>query len=291
MPDITLSFPEQPSAQGPAVAHDFTERLETISGESSATHAIILVGGIHDNFKYFDAWVPAMSSADNLVLGFDHDHQAMTMQEAALTLAEAVRALKDQGITDVTIVAHSMGGLVSKGAIDELSRTGDAEKFDSIDLHALGAPWGGFAMADLARYLPGSEAISQAIGYPMGPEMGPGSEYLKNLSQPMPSNGELHLYRGDIDTVSTPEADNTKARYASTESNATSVTILAGFEHNDYNTAPPELLGSSRGETVPGFETQGGMAVASAAQATAGAQDRQRDPETTIADASAGMGM
>lgn len=241
-------------------AHVFSEKLEPLSGEASATHAVILVGGIHSNHDYFEKWVPALSGADTVVLGFDHNHRAMTMKEAAASLADSIGELKGRGITDITIVAHSMGGLVAKGAVDEMSRTGAADSFNTLDLHALGTPWGGFAIADLARYTPGSESISNAIGFPMGPEIGPGSDYMQSLAKPMPQNGEFHVYKGDVDTVSTPEMDSTKARYDSIERNATSATELVGFKHNDYSKAPPELLDSTIGKPVPGYDTQIAMA-------------------------------
>lgn len=269
-------------------AHVFSEKLERLSGDSSATHAVILVGGIHSNHDYFKEWVPALSSKDNAVLGFDHDHQAMSMKEAASSLANSIKELKAQGITDVTIVAHSMGGLVSKGAVDELSRTGAAAEFKSIDLHAMGTPWGGFAVGDLARYTPGSEFISKAVGFPMGPEIGPGSDYMKSLAQPMPANGELHIYKGDIDKVATPAMDSTRERYASIEKNAMSATDMEGFGHNDYKKAPPEVLEVSRDAPVPGFDTR---AAEPAPKAEAQTQAKETSERVASADAGAAMSM
>jgi len=261
--------------------HVFTEKLERLSGDSSATHAVILVGGIHSNHDYFQSWVPALSSKENVVLGFDHDHQAMPMREAAASLAGAIKELKEQGVTDITIVAHSMGGLVAKGAVDELSRSGAAGEFNSVDLHALGTPWGGFAVGDLARYTPGSEFISKAVGFPMGPEIGPGSDYMKSLAQPMPANGEFHIYKGDIDNVATPAMDSTKDRYASIERNAASATDMVGFGHNDYKKAPAEVLEVSRDSPVPGFDTRD-----AAPKMEAKAQEQDKAERVAAAEAS-----
>lgn len=287
---MSASTPETPKATPQAnhseakPAHVFSEKLERLSGDEHATHAVILVGGIKSNHDYFESWVPALSDKSNVVLGFDHDHQAMSMKEAAVSLAESIKALKEQGITDVTIVAHSMGGLVSKGAVDELSRSGAAEGFNSVDLHALGTPWGGFAVGDLARYTPGSEFISKAVGFPMGPEIGPGSDYMKDLAQPMPPNGELHIYKGDRDTVATPEMDSTKERYASIEKNAVSATELEGFGHNDYKKAPPEVLEVSRDAAVPGFETR--AEVGSAPKPEVQAQAKENSERVASAESS-----
>jgi hypothetical protein len=258
MPDFYQppSRPATPPVETSASFPKSSGRMELLSGDSQATHAVVLVGGIHGSYHYLDSWVPALSSSDNLVVGWDHNHQTSTMKEGAHTLAEALNNLKASGITDVTVVAYSMGGLVAKGAIDELSRTGEAEGFQSLDLHALGTPWGGFAAADIIRYLPGTELISNAIGYPMGMEMGPGSDYMSSLTREMPSNGEMHLYTSSADSVATPEVDSTKARYASIEANATSATEIADFKHGDYNKASADLLEASRGGAVPGFDTE-----------------------------------
>lgn len=117
-------------------------------------HAVILVGGIHETSHYFDSWVAALASPDTVVMGWDHDHWAMSMRASAGLLAGRVSDLSAQGITDVTIVAHSMGGLVAKGAIDELSRTGEAKNFVRIEIQAFGTPWGGYTLADLVPVLP-----------------------------------------------------------------------------------------------------------------------------------------
>ena len=239
-------------AAGPALVTN--SQLQLLSGDVSSTHAVILVAGIHDDHSYFADWVGPLSSSDNRVMGWTADHRAQTMQESALALAQSLAELKENGVTDITILAHSMGGLVAKGAVDELSRNGDAAGFNTVDLHAMGTPWGGFAMADIVRYLPGSDAISHAIGYPMGPEMGPTSPYLSSLAQPMPTNGELHIYRGTADDVATPEATRTKERYDSIEGLATSVTELQDYGHSDYAKMPLELLSPYLERPLPGIE-------------------------------------
>lgn len=222
--------------------------------ELQITHAVILVGGIHETSHYFDGWVPALAAPDTVVLGWDHDHQTTSMKESARLLARRISELSAQGITDVTIVAHSMGGLVAKGAIDELSRRGEAERFAHLEIRAFGTPWGGYAFADMVPFLPGSETISTAIGYPMGPDIGPHSDYMKNLAQPMPANGELHIYLGTADNIARPEGARTKERYKSIEARAVSVMDIEGFNHVAYRTVPADLLNVPGNDAASEYE-------------------------------------
>lgn len=230
------------------------DKLELISGDASATHAIIFVGGIHsDNYHFFDKWAPSLDTPGTTVMGWVHDHQSATMTDSAKSLADAVGNLKDFGITHVTIIAHSMGGLVAKGAIDELSRNGEAAGFDQVDLHAFGTPWGGFAMAELTK-LPGAGLVSEAIGYPMGPEMRPSSDYIESLARPMPGSGQLHLYVGTADKTALPGSNLTEEPYKAIEAIAASVVEIYGYGHDSYNEASANILTSYTGEIAPGFE-------------------------------------
>ena len=229
--------------------------LQVQSTGEHPTHAVILVGGIHESYHYWDSWADKMSGPNTVVLGFDHDHTKDTMPNSAHVLASRIEELKAQGIQDITIVAHSMGGLVSKGALDEIVRDGHASDFQHIELQAFGTPWGGFAMAESAHIIPGAAAISRAIGFPMGPDIGPGSDFMKSLSQPWPSNMDLHLYQGSADHVARPEASSTEARYDAIEANAKSVTVIEGFKHTDYREAGPELMNASRQAPVQGFDS------------------------------------
>lgn len=213
-----------------------TEKMETLYAGTSATHAFILIGGIYDSYHYFDAWVDALESPNNLVVGWSHDHQGMSMVDAAKELSTQIAELHQQGVTDITLIAHSMGGLVAKGAVDELANAGLATEFRHIDLLTFGTPWGGFALADLAIYSPGSATISKLIRYPMGPDIGPSSAYMQSLSQPMPSNGALRIYVGSKDDTARPAAASTKARWQAIVAVANSVSELPGLGHDDYNT-------------------------------------------------------
>lgn len=225
------------SASSPSMELPGTGQLRAIAGNSRATHAVILIGGIHDTYRYFEGWENALASRDNLVLGWDHDHRSMPMAQSAVLLARDIDSLGTAGITNVTLVAHSIGGLVAKGAIDALSRSGEAHAFNHINLHALGTPWAGFRVMRFALSVPGSRFLSTLAGYPMAFELSPDSDFLASVRTPMPANGKLHLYHGDGDNVALPAGTRMKSAYALLEAQAATITTIEGFRHNDYKYA------------------------------------------------------
>jgi pimeloyl-ACP methyl ester carboxylesterase len=208
--------------------------------QSAIRRAVILVGGIYESSHYFDNWVPELSAPDTITLGWDHDHRSMSMMQSSRLLAKRIEELNDKGIVDVTILAHSMGGLVAKGAIDELSRMGKAGSFHHIRIDTFGTPWGGYTLAELASILPLSRYLSKAIGYPMGPDIGPNSDYMKDLAQPLPANAELNIYIGTADHTALPDGKAARIRYNSIEELATVVLNINDCDHVAYNqkTAP-----------------------------------------------------
>jgi pimeloyl-ACP methyl ester carboxylesterase len=236
-------------------ARERDDSLTVLSSGEHPTHAVILVGGIYDDYQYWDSWKDKLAGPDTVVMGYDHDARTESMPKSAHNLASDIAELKERGVTDVTVVAHSLGSLISKGALDELAQSGAAANFYHLDLQAFGAPVGGFVAGDFADAMPGGRLLSNLIDRPMGPDIGPHSEFMKGLAQPWPSNMAMHLYVGSNDTVVRPEAASTKAQYNAVEANATTVTIIEGAGHVDYNALGPEIMNASRGEPVQGFQT------------------------------------
>lgn len=214
-----------------------TGRLQVIKGSMQPRHAVLLVGGINDTYRYFDNWVATLAGTDGIVLGWNHEHRSMKMAASAAMLAQDLDRLRLIGMPEVTIVAHSIGGLIAKGAIDELSRNGKAHAFTRLDLHAFGSPWGGFAILKFTLKIPGSAVVSRLLGYPMAYELKPGSSYLASLSRPMPENGAMHLYVGNADNIALPGRSVTRRHYASVEAHAATITLIEGATHDDYNQA------------------------------------------------------
>lgn len=218
------------ASQSPA-----TETLKLLSASNDGpTRAVIVFGGIYETYHYWDSWLPLLAAPQTNIYGFDHDHTSTDMRTAARLLAGEIAQLADIGIVDVTVIAHSMGGLVAKAALDELVENDNAVKFVRVELRAFGTPWGGFLFAEPAHFLPGSALVSRVIGLPMGPDIGPQSAFMESLDNPLPPNMHLNLYVGSKDGMASPGMYLTRRRYEAIENIAESVTVLEGLGHKDY---------------------------------------------------------
>lgn len=232
-------------------------KLAHISGDLTATKATIVVGGIHDTYNHFKDWGRDLGAPDTLLVGFDHDHQSSSMTEAGRDLAQVIRALKAQGFEELTVVAHSMGGLVSKAALDELVTSGEAQEFKSIDFHALGTPWGGFALAGI----PGSSFFGPMLGYPMAGEMAPGSDFMEGLSKvDWPEHMTFSVYQGTADNISQPSVLATHERYDEIVDKANEFVVLENYGHSDYIEAGAQVLTRSMGLGEQAFASAGSSA-------------------------------
>ena len=87
------------------------------------------------------------------------------------------------GFEHIAVVAHSMGGLVSRAMLNRLVAAGEGEK---LTLYVtLSTPWGGFASAE-------SGVQDSPVVMPMWRSMAPDSEFLRDLfAHPLPCRYHL----------------------------------------------------------------------------------------------------
>jgi pimeloyl-ACP methyl ester carboxylesterase len=238
--------------------NDPLRHIEVVSYSENAHKAVILVSGIHEKGDYFEKWEGKLSQPDNAVLGYTRNHQTGSMTESAHELAGAIKELKAYGITDVHVISHSMGGLVAKAALNELAATGESKNFNRIEFDAFGAPWGGFAVVD---YLPAVKTVSKMIDFPMAAEMSPHSAFMQSLAADWPSNMQFNVYHGTADTISGPEVEATKERFAATVNKADSMTYINDFKHDDYVNAGTEVMSVARGQSLEEAYAHSGRAM------------------------------
>ncbi len=197
-------------------------------------HAVIMLAGIYNDHEYFLPWRENLAKDKVLLLGWQRSHHVQRLDDSARLLARELIALHEQGILSVTLLAHSIGGLVAKGAVDRLSKEKLAGRFDSIELHAFGTPWGGFPGADLAHTNPLGYVVSYLAGNPAWLDLGTHSSYLAGLAQAMPPNGRLFNYIVEQDEVATPASEAAMERYDNLLQYASASLSMSGADHNAY---------------------------------------------------------
>ncbi len=103
--------------------------------------------------------------------------------------ASELRSLAAAGDDDLTVVAHSLGAITTKGALDRLRRPdGHLEGFKRLRFVALSAPWAGVTAADLALYiLTGVQHLAYAR------DLAPNSAYWRSIME-TPLAPEVDLY-------------------------------------------------------------------------------------------------
>jgi pimeloyl-ACP methyl ester carboxylesterase len=146
------------------------------------------IGGSPQDWSYF------MENFDRkkYQLWFYHYPSGMRLDRVSGVLALGLRTLKQRhGFTKCYVVAHSMGGLVSRTAIcDAVTAEGTnfVPKFVSIS-----TPWGGHkAAASGIRYL--------KKPVPSWLDVNPGSDFLLHLyATPLPKGTTHHLIYGSIE--------------------------------------------------------------------------------------------
>lgn len=201
--------------------------------EGAGTQVVVLIGGIGDDYRYFAPWMNKLAEAHLPVFGYGQDYRATRMEVAAIDLATQLTQLREKGVSSVILLAHSMGGLVAKRALHAMG-SAETSRFTSIELRTYGTPFGGFFLANFARWLPGSAAIAGLLGVPMGLEIGSTSEFMEGMQMPMPAHTRLVVTDSSADTVATPQAASSVQRYNAVLSVAAEVRRLESAGHDDF---------------------------------------------------------
>jgi pimeloyl-ACP methyl ester carboxylesterase len=146
------------------------------------------IGGSPQDWRYFIQHF----NRTHHQLWFFHYPSGMRLDRVAGVLAEGLRLLKQRhGFSKCYIVAHSMGGLVSRAAITEAvaaERVNFIPRFVSIS-----TPWGGHKAAEA-----GIRHLKKPV--PSWLDVRPGSDFLlKIYATPLPEGTTHHLIYGSIE--------------------------------------------------------------------------------------------
>ena len=175
---------------------------------------IVLVHGLDDPGKVWMNLAPALHAAGYGVSVMTYPNDQPVRESAAL-LRESLRTLSNDGVGWISIVAHSMGGLVSREMLTNPAFACEAPDCQMPDIRRLimiGTPNYGSSLArfrglaelreQLARVLTGQAGwldwIFDGAGE-AGIDITPGSPFLTALNaRPNPRGTDLHVIAGVI---------------------------------------------------------------------------------------------
>lgn len=87
------------------------------TGDADATtHIVLLIHGLDEPGTIWDELTPHLLAHNATVIRFDYPND-QALAASAKDLAAALRTLRARGVDEVSIVAHSMGGLVSRAVL------------------------------------------------------------------------------------------------------------------------------------------------------------------------------
>lgn len=189
-------------------------------GVSLPGRVVVLIHGLDEGGTIWDNAAPPLSSAGYTLLRFNYPND-QHIPHSADALAEALRELRERGVRSVTIVGHSMGGLVARDVLTRPAHYhGDArgnDEFPAVTrLIMLGTPQHGSALASLRgvmevrdqfiRWMSSEHKCSAGLLGCMvdgegeaGEDLIPGSDFLTELnSRPLPTHVEMTVVIGKV---------------------------------------------------------------------------------------------
>lgn len=217
----------------PAFANTANAQDHELPSACHEKKATVLVGGVQDDWTYFKPWVSGLQEQGGCVFGFVYDHTASTMPEGAALLSRDMKTLREQGFSDIVLLAHSMGGLVAKRALHLAPLDGGPNPV-SVRFHAYGTPWGGFFWANFARFTPWADLVLRKVGLPMALDIGSASAFMVSLQSPLPPNVTTTLHNSLADTVATPQTGGGKKLFKSATEQAQKVLTYSDLGHAEY---------------------------------------------------------
>ncbi len=178
---------------------------------------VLLVHGLDEPGDVWDDLTPALADAGHTPVRFDYPNDQAVERSGAM-LADALGMLRDSGVDRVSIVAHSMGGLVTLDALTrepgpDARKAPEVERLITLGTPFGGSPWAGMRWAgelreqiqrlgaegladlsDLRRFL--DDGRGEA-----GADLAPGSPLLTDLlARPRPGGVAITCVRGRVFT-------------------------------------------------------------------------------------------
>lgn len=149
-PQVGIFVPADPGAKSAAA---LPSKWSPLPSQDAPASLVLLVHGLDEPGDIWCDLAPALVEAGHSVARFEYPNDQPVHASSAL-LIEHLRKARSGGVREISIVAHSMGGLVS---FDAMTRddgyAGDVGERDDLPrivrLIAVGTPWNGSPWANL----------------------------------------------------------------------------------------------------------------------------------------------
>lgn len=130
---------------------DGTPRLVPLAPFHAGGPPIVFIHGIGGDPTNQEVMITHAQARGMQVWTMAYDTWATGGSTLARGFASELRRLNGRGVTDMTVVAHSLGSLTFKSTLDQLrGPDGHLTGFTSLRYVSLGAPWGGVSAANVA---------------------------------------------------------------------------------------------------------------------------------------------
>lgn len=232
-----LSFISIAAAISPVYAKE--NNLLEISTNCEQRHAVVLVGGYGQDWRYFRPWVEQLVAQDACVFGFTSDHTQELMSQTSKDLSEVLLSLQKKDFARTTILAHSMGGLIARHSLGGIP---SGELTNPVVLHTYGTPWGGFFWANLSRWTPFGASLMRTLRVPMSTEIGTTAKFMLSLRDQLPEGVRLVVHHSEDDHTARPQSEEAREGFAWALGVASEVHTYRGVGHSEYVQLPVGAL-------------------------------------------------
>ena len=194
-----------------------------------SANTVILIHGHKSHPAQFKKLERFLTSKDFKVDYFTYQSDRLTLTQASSELEIFLKSCAPTH-EKVILIAHSMGGLVAKKALNS---------FSSNTLHAtfitLGTPYGGFHRANLVYFTPFGRYFSKWFKTPMSYEIASNSFFLQKLAETRLSKKiQWFIIDSPQDEVASPYEESEKRNYQRFIKRCSAHYTLKGLSHMDF---------------------------------------------------------
>lgn len=220
-----LTIPEVMQIHDKAIESNKNENInvpffETLKTSIKSKKAYIFVSGANGTFHVWDKHLEKLKNEDVTIIGYEgvggkgsHPQNVEYMEKNAELIADGIKELKKQGIEEVNVMAHCLGGVVSKRAMHMLDDDKALDGFNKVNFLAISSPLGGYVGAIGAQFTPFFRPISKYLNIAMSTDMSPISDFYESISKPFSDKINATLIETPDDTLVQPETSLTRDRY------------------------------------------------------------------------------